>query len=336
MDEPMENPGFDDEKELNEFMDDDQDVGDAEIEEWLMALVTPPRATVTVPSTYEVEGLSYGYTRRTPLLLWTSGVARNLSLILGVLHPRPSQRSLINGTKDIGGSVVPEEVNEDVVAQQPKPDLRKGKRNRTLKNFGLVLSSGYLLNQADKCMYRKFDKSGKGVIICLYVDDMLIFGTEKVQVDLTKEFLSSKNSMKDMGEADVILVSNPMVKASAKQTCITSSIMEYEFLALAAVGKEAEWLRNLILEIPLWSKPIAPISIRCNSAATLEKAYSQIYNGKSRHLGVRHRMYHALIMNRLVSIEFEVLCTFRGRKQKNYSEDLEALKEELSSQLNTS
>ncbi|GKF39454.1 zinc finger, CCHC-type containing protein, partial [Tanacetum coccineum] len=54
-------------------------------------------------------------------------------------------------------------------------------------------------------MYRKFDKSGKGVIICLYVDDMLIFGTEKVQVDLTKEFLSSKNSMKDMGEADVIL-----------------------------------------------------------------------------------------------------------------------------------
>ncbi|GKA97857.1 hypothetical protein Tco_0825751 [Tanacetum coccineum] len=45
MDEPMENPGFDEEEELNEFMDNDQDVGDEEIEEWLMALVTPPRAT---------------------------------------------------------------------------------------------------------------------------------------------------------------------------------------------------------------------------------------------------------------------------------------------------
>ncbi|GJV72619.1 zinc finger, CCHC-type containing protein [Tanacetum coccineum] len=73
--------------------------------------------------------------------------------------------------------------------------------------------------------------------------------------------------------------------ASKKQTCITSSIMEYEFVALAAAGKEAEWLGNLILEIPLWSKPIAPISIRCDSAATLAKAYSQMYNVKSRHLG---------------------------------------------------
>ncbi|GJT06642.1 hypothetical protein Tco_0841104 [Tanacetum coccineum] len=37
-------------------------------------------------------------------------------------------------------------------------------------------------------------------------------------------------------------------------------------------GKEAEWLKNLILEIPLWSKPIAHISIRCDCVATLAKA----------------------------------------------------------------
>ncbi|GJY20502.1 zinc finger, CCHC-type containing protein, partial [Tanacetum coccineum] len=69
----------------------------------------------------------------------------------------------------------------------------------------VVLSNGYLLNQANKCVCSKFNASGKGVIICLYVDDMLIFGTDQVQVDLTKEFLSSRFSIKDMGEADVIL-----------------------------------------------------------------------------------------------------------------------------------
>ncbi|GJZ65493.1 zinc finger, CCHC-type containing protein [Tanacetum coccineum] len=58
------------------------------------------------------------------------------------------------------------------------------------------------LPPADKCVYIKFDASGKGVIICLYVDDMLIFGIDQVQVDLTKEFLLSRFSMKDMGEAD--------------------------------------------------------------------------------------------------------------------------------------
>ncbi|GJW91181.1 hypothetical protein Tco_0168734 [Tanacetum coccineum] len=74
--------------------------------------------------------------------------------------------------------------------------------------------------------------------------------------------------------------------ASKKQTCITGSTMESEFVALAAAGKEAEWLRNLIHEIPIWPKPIAPISIRCDSAPTMARAYSQIYNGKSRHLAV--------------------------------------------------
>ncbi|GJY28761.1 hypothetical protein Tco_0404528, partial [Tanacetum coccineum] len=73
---------------------------------------------------------------------------------------------------------------------------------------------------------------------------------------------------------------------------------------LAAAGKEAEWLKNLLLEIPMWSKPIAPISIRCDSVATLAKAYSQMYNGKSRHLGVGHSMIRKLITNELISIEF--------------------------------
>ena len=34
--------------------------------------------------------------------------------------------------------------------------------------------------------------------------------------------------------------------ASKKQTCITNSTMESEFVALAAAGIEAEWFRNLI------------------------------------------------------------------------------------------
>ncbi|GKC20507.1 hypothetical protein Tco_1022657 [Tanacetum coccineum] len=95
-----------------------------------------------------------------------------------------------------------------------------------------------------------------------------------------------------------------MSSTSKNQTYITSSTIESEFVALAAACKEAEWLRNLILEILLWSKSIAPISIICDSAATLAKAYSQMYNRKSRHLGVRHRIICKLIMNGVVSIEF--------------------------------
>ncbi|CAM8908680.1 unnamed protein product [Rhodiola kirilowii] len=69
----------------------------------------------------------------------------------------------------------------------------------------VVLSDGFILKQSDKCVYSKFDNSGNGVIICQYVDDMLIFGTNIEYINQTKEFLSSKFSMKDMGEAEVIL-----------------------------------------------------------------------------------------------------------------------------------
>ncbi|GJT62680.1 zinc finger, CCHC-type containing protein [Tanacetum coccineum] len=88
------------------------------------------------------------------------------------------------------------------------------------------------------------------------------------------------------------------------KTCITSSSIESEFVALAAAGKDAEWLRNLINEIPIWPKPIASISIRYDSAPTMARAYSQIYNGKSRHLSVRHSMGRELIRNGGISIEF--------------------------------
>ncbi|GKD61436.1 zinc finger, CCHC-type containing protein [Tanacetum coccineum] len=108
----------------------------------------------------------------------------------------------------------------------------------------------------------------------------------------------------DVGRLMFLLEGCAISQASKKQTCITSSTMESEFVALAAAGKEAEWLRNLIHEIPIWPKPIALISIRCDSAPTMARAYIQIYNGKSRHLGVRHSMGRELIRNGVISIEF--------------------------------
>nr|KAJ0195938.1 hypothetical protein LSAT_V11C700348530 [Lactuca sativa] len=59
--------------------------------------------------------------------------------------------------------------------------------------------------------------------------------------------------------------------ASKKQTCITNSTMESDFVAFSTTGKKVEWLRKLIYEIPLWPKLISNISIKCNSAVTLAK-----------------------------------------------------------------
>ncbi|GJZ94614.1 zinc finger, CCHC-type containing protein [Tanacetum coccineum] len=120
------------------------------------------------------------------------------------------------------------------------------------------------IKQLDNIVFKRdqsaFYESGKGVIICLYVYNMLILGTNQVQVDLTKEFLSSRFSMKDMGEAMLswvvsqleysmvfLLGGGAISWAYKKQTCITGSTMKSKFVALAAAGKEAEWLKTFFL-----------------------------------------------------------------------------------------
>ncbi|GJV17752.1 zinc finger, CCHC-type containing protein [Tanacetum coccineum] len=283
-------------------------------------------------------------------------------------------------------------LDEEVYINQPQGFIMPDNKNKVCKLikslYGLkqapnqwhqkfdevVLSNGYLLNQDDKCVYSKFNKTGKGVIICLYVNDMLIFSTDQVQVDLTKEFLSLKFFMKDIGEADVILsirikhksneiaisqsyyiekvlkkfnyfdctpVSTPMDTSEklvpnngqAVSQLEYSRVIGYLTYAMTctrpdiafAVGKLSRYTSNSGTQqstsgwvfllgggAMFWAskKQLASPSQQWNLnlwlyVATLEKAYSQMYNGKSRHLSIGHSMIRKLIMN-------GVLCTPRG------------------------
>ena len=66
------------------------------------------------------------------------------------------------------------------------------------------MSNIYSVNTSDSCIYSKVIECDC-VIICLYVDDMLIFGNNVNFVNETKLFLSCHFDMKDLGEPDVIL-----------------------------------------------------------------------------------------------------------------------------------
>ena len=363
------------------------------------------------------------------------------------------------------------ELDEEVYMEQPEGFILPGNEKKVCKLtkslYGLkqapkqwhekfdsvILEYGFQHNVADKCIYSKFTEN-YGVIICLYVDDMLIIGTNMDGVQDTKKYLSSQFKMKDLNEVDTILgikvkkhnggfalsqshyiekvltkfkhlnikeantpydVSSKLVEnsgrtvaqieyasaigslmyamhctrpdiafsvcklsrftinpsvdhwkaigrvlgylkrtinyglfyntfpsvvegysdaswitstndnkstsgwiftigggavswASKKQTCITHSTMESEFIALAAAGKEAEWLRNLLLDIKLWPQPMPAISLYCDSQATMSRAFSKIYNGKSRHISLRHEYVRQLITDGVVTIIYIRSC----------------------------
>nr|GEY09811.1 zinc finger, CCHC-type [Tanacetum cinerariifolium] len=119
-------------------------------------------------------------------------------------NDKPKSNNIADGCEDMNG---------DLDKEAPKQWHQKFNE--------VVLSNDYLHNQADKCVYSKFDEIGKRVIICLYVDGMLIFGTNQVWVELSKEFLLLMFSMKDMEEADVIF--STRIKHESNRIAISQS-----------------------------------------------------------------------------------------------------------------
>ena len=347
------------------------------------------------------------------------------------------------------GCVVPGQERKVCKLVKSLYGLKQAPKQWHEKFDSVMISNGFKINECDKCVYIKNTENGY-VILCLYVDDMLIVGSNDRMVKSTKDMLNSRFDMKDMGLAEVILgikitrtanglildqshyvdkllekfskddnsivrtpidanhhlsknkeeiisqveyarvigslmylmsctrpdiaftvsrlsryTSNPgadhwkaIVRVlrylrftrnyglhytrypevlegysdaswisdindskatsgyvftlggaavswkSSKQTVITRSTMESEFVALDKCGEEAEWLRNFLEDIPKWSKPVPAICIHCDNQSAIGRALSVLYNGKSRHIRRRHNTIRHLVSTGIISIDY--------------------------------
>ena len=128
-----------------------------------------------------------------------------------IIHQMDVKTTFLNG-----------ELEEEIYMEQPDGFVVKGEERKVCKLlkslYGLkqapkqwhekfdrtLTSAGFVINEADRCVYYRHG-GGEDVILCLYVDDILIFGTSINVINEVKSFLSKFFDMKDLGEADVIL-----------------------------------------------------------------------------------------------------------------------------------
>ena len=80
--------------------------------------------------------------------------------------------------------------------------------------------------------------------------------------------------------------------------------MELELVALEKAGSKAEWLRSLLIDTPLYTNSIASVCIDYDCQAAIACAKNKIYNGKSRHIRLRHNIVRQLIDNGVMSLDF--------------------------------
>ena len=343
------------------------------------------------------------------------------------------------------------ELEEEIYMDQPEGFVIPGQENKVCKLVkslyglkqapkqwhekfdNLVISNGFRINESDKCIYYK-SENDVCTVICLYVDDLLIFGSNIHAVNAAKCLLTANFAMKDLGEASVILgikitrskkgisldqshyiekilkkynyfdckptctpydPSEKLFKntgnsvrqneyasiigslryatdctrpdiayavgvlcrftsrpgnehwralervmrylkrtmnlglhygkfpavlegysdadwntlsddskatsgyifsiaggaiswKSKKQTILAQSTMESEMIALATASEEADWLRSLLSDTPLWEKPVPAVLIHCDSTAAIAKVQNRYYNGKRRQIRRKH------------------------------------------------
>ena len=80
--------------------------------------------------------------------------------------------------------------------------------------------------------------------------------------------------------------------------------MEAELITLVSASKEANWLRNLLYEIPLWKKPIPPILVYCDSTTTISRVKNHYYNDKSRPIRRKHSTVRSYLSSGIITVNY--------------------------------
>eukprot|EP00253_Pinus_taeda_P009387 PITA_09387 len=178
------------------------------------------------------------------------------------------------------------DLEEEIYIQQPQGYEVKGKEKLVCR----LKKSLYGLKQAPRQWYLKFDKfmseqgytrchsnhyvylkkqnDGSYIILLLYVDDMLVAGSNMQEINVLKRKLENAFAMKDLGAAKQILdmagdrdkrrsttgyvftVGGTIVSWVSKlQSVVALSTMEVEYVAATEASKEMIWLQRFLDEL---------------------------------------------------------------------------------------
>ena len=87
---------------------------------------------------------------------------------------------------------------------------------------------------------------------------------------------------------------------SIKQSCITDSTMEAEYVATSEAAKEAIWLKKFLMELGVIAKAVDPMILYCDNSGAIAQGKEPKNHRKGKHI---ERKYHLVRERRYYSIK---------------------------------
>ncbi|KAL0325093.1 UNVERIFIED_CONTAM: Retrovirus-related Pol polyprotein from transposon RE2 [Sesamum radiatum] len=168
--------------------------------------------------------------------------------------------------------------------------------------------SGYLMTSADSSLFIKA-KERKLAIVLVYADDLIITGDYEEEVLQTKESLSVRFQMKELGHLKhfldlevhdtrrsttgyvFMLGSGAVSWCSKRQPTVSLSTIEAEYWATAMAAPEITWLVQLLKDL---HQPIEyGVPLYCNNLSAIRLAKNSVFHARTKHVEVHYHFIRA-------------------------------------------
>ncbi|KAM2709368.1 hypothetical protein EV2_047063 [Malus domestica] len=171
---------------------------------------------------YKARLVAKGFTQKKGIDYFDTYSPVSRITTIRILIALASIHNLVVHQMDVKTAFLNGDLDEEIYMEQPEGFIVKGQEHKVCKLvkslYGLkqapkqwhekfdkvILEYDFEINEHEKCVYYK-ECNGQCVILCLYVDDILLFGTSLEIVKDVKSYLSKRFDMKDLGEANIIL-----------------------------------------------------------------------------------------------------------------------------------
>ena len=164
---------------------------------------------------------------------------------------------------------------------------------KTIDPEGVAL--GFVPLKSDTCVYI-YRNNGVVIILSLYVDDLLLVGTDIQVIESIKQKLMKRFKMTDIGDVSLVL-------GMQVQSLTAMSTMEADLVAAALAIKEAVFCSNVLIELG-FGKEVEKVPLYIDNTATLHVIGNRAYSSRTKHIALRFFYIRELVSEGKITIHY--------------------------------